>query len=66
MMAKHTSVTHSLDLLSGLICALIAICRFSQVSIYHLEPPHAQSLSLFPIFFDINQSSTPALQNHDL
>ena len=31
-----------------------AFCRFSQVRVYHPEPPHAQSLFLFPIVFGIN------------
>ena len=31
-----------------------AICRFSQVKVYHPEPPHAQPLFLFPIVFGIN------------
>ena len=37
---------------SGLICALRSVYFLSKV--YHPEPPHAQSLFLFPIVFGIN------------
>ena len=38
---------------SGLICALRSV-DFLRFKVYHPEPPHAQSLFLFPIVFGIN------------
>ena len=38
---------------SGLICALRSVDFFSG-KVFHPEPPHAQSLFLFPIVFGIN------------
>ena len=48
---------------SGLICALgsIDFLRY----IYHPEPPHAQSLFLFPIVFGINHTSNRGLGHLD-
>ena len=38
----------------GLICALRS--EISSGKVYHPEPPHAQSLFLFPIVFGINRN----------
>ena len=39
---------------SGLICALRSVDFLRYGKVYHPEPPHAQSLFLFPIVFGIN------------